>query len=112
MEEPVMNEETEAEFAQRMNVAINEGFMTLGLAIGSKLGLFDLLISFDKPKTSQEIADAGGFKERYIGCNCPFYMHTHACTHVRRSRAHTRTRTHTHTQCVLFLSDKRIVLTW
>ena len=61
------NEETEVAFATRIGQTLNEGFSALGISLGSKLGLFDLMISFDKPKTSQEIADAGGFKERYDG---------------------------------------------
>ena len=65
METVVNHEETEAGFEERMNQALNEGFEALGIALGSKLGLFDLLISFDNPKTSKEIADAGRLKERY-----------------------------------------------
>ena len=58
------HEETESGFAHRLSQSLNDGFSALGTALGSKLGLFDLMISFDEPKTSQEIADAGGFKER------------------------------------------------
>ena len=64
MDASVNHEETEAGFAQRVGQTINEGFTALGITLGSKLGIFDLMISFDQPKTSQEIADAGGFKER------------------------------------------------
>ena len=65
MDAPVVQgEETEAGFAERIGQTINEGFTALGITLGSKLGLFDLMISLGEPNTSQEIADAGGFKER------------------------------------------------
>ena len=67
MEAVANHEETEDGFAKRIGQTLNEGFTALGISLGSKLGIFDLMISFDQPKTSQEIADAGGFKERYDG---------------------------------------------
>ena len=35
-----------------------------GVAVGVHVGLFDVMAQFDKPATSQEIADKGDFKER------------------------------------------------
>jgi len=58
------NEETEVGFEKRMSQTLNAAFTTLGIAVGSKLALFDLLSSFDEYKSSQEIAHAGGFRER------------------------------------------------
>lgn len=60
------HEETEEGFEKRMSQILNAAYTTLGVAVGSKLGLFDLMNSFDEHKTSHEIADAGGFKERYV----------------------------------------------
>ncbi len=76
MEAAVNHEETEAGFAERIGQTLNEGFTALGISLGSKLGLFDLMISFDKPNTSQEIADAGGFKERYDGWSAHVASHS------------------------------------
>ena len=36
-----------------------------GIGIGANLKIFDVIASLGKPATSPEIANAGGFKERY-----------------------------------------------
>ena len=36
----------------------------MGINAGQRLGLFEVLSKFNEPKTSQEIADAKGYKER------------------------------------------------
>ena len=36
----------------------------MGIVAGQRLGLFEVLSKYDKPKTSHEIADAKGYKER------------------------------------------------
>ena len=38
--------------------------VTLSLFVGSKTGLLDKLLSYDEPKTCQEIADDAYLKER------------------------------------------------
>ena len=53
------------------NMVVNS-FPALAVGLGSKLGLFELLATFDSPKTSQEIADAGNFKERFE--HIPFWI--------------------------------------
>ena len=46
-----------------------------GMAVGVHVGLFDVMAQFDEPATSQEIANKGDYKERYIGlcCKSVFY---------------------------------------
>ncbi|XP_072170890.1 S-adenosylmethionine-dependent methyltransferase Rv2258c-like [Diadema setosum] len=59
--------ETIMDFGRRMAETINAGFLTLSIAVGRQTGLFDALGSFrGQPKTSQEIADRAGLKERYV----------------------------------------------
>ena len=64
MEHVGSDTESTEDFDKRMGETLNAGFTSLGVALGSKLGLFDLMGSFDEPMTCQEIADAGRFKER------------------------------------------------
>lgn len=59
--------ETIMAFGHRMAETINAGFLTLSIAVGRQTGLFNVLAGFHgQPKTSQEIADRGGLKERYV----------------------------------------------
>ena len=51
-------------FTQKMNEVVKSGFITLGLALGSRLGLFNTMVQLDGPVTSQQIADAANCKER------------------------------------------------
>ncbi len=54
-----------AAFKAKLTKITISSIPVLSLAVGSKLGLFDLMAQLDKPKTAQEIADAGGFRERF-----------------------------------------------
>lgn len=57
--------ETIMAFGHRMAQTINAGFLTLSIAVGRQTGLFEAMGSFHgQPKTSQEIADRAGLKER------------------------------------------------
>ena len=59
--------ETSEEFVENVKRNLLGGMVGIVVAIGMETGLFDVLISLEgKPKTSQEIADAGNFKERYV----------------------------------------------
>nr|XP_054758031.1 S-adenosylmethionine-dependent methyltransferase Rv2258c-like [Lytechinus pictus] len=59
--------ETIMDFGHRMAQTINSGFLTLSIAVGRQTGLFEAMASFHgQPKTSQEIADRAGLKERYV----------------------------------------------
>ncbi|KAK7104901.1 S-adenosylmethionine-dependent methyltransferase Rv2258c-like isoform X2 [Littorina saxatilis] len=43
-----------------------EGTLALGLALGHELGIFDVIMASPEPMTSQEIAEKGKLKERYL----------------------------------------------
>uniref|UniRef100_A0A914VUA8 Methyltransferase domain-containing protein n=1 Tax=Plectus sambesii TaxID=2011161 RepID=A0A914VUA8_9BILA len=57
------------ELVDKLAATINGGLVSLSLAIGHKLGLFDLLVQetseFNR-KTAQQLADAAGLRERYV----------------------------------------------
>ncbi len=56
--------ETEKMFADRFSEMIFSSVTGLAVAMGIETGLFQVMIATDTPRTSQEIADAGSFKER------------------------------------------------
>jgi ubiquinone/menaquinone biosynthesis C-methylase UbiE len=58
--------ESSAEFEGRIQKIINDGFTVPCIAIGSKMGLFDKMAALGKPVTSEELAEAMGYKERYV----------------------------------------------
>ncbi|XP_077994921.1 S-adenosylmethionine-dependent methyltransferase Rv2258c-like [Glandiceps talaboti] len=58
--------ETSESFGKRMGEIVSNGFTSVGIAVGSATGLFNTMATFKVPKTSQEIADAAGLKERYV----------------------------------------------
>ncbi|PIK39064.1 hypothetical protein BSL78_24091 [Apostichopus japonicus] len=58
--------ETSEDFAARVGKIMVHGFTSFGISLGHEVGLFDVLADMKEPKTSQEIADAGNFKERYV----------------------------------------------
>ena len=57
-------EESEDAFAARIRDMTNASFKTSSLIVGLELGLFDEMGKLGGPKTSQEIADAVGYRER------------------------------------------------
>ncbi|XP_030850727.1 uncharacterized protein LOC586122 [Strongylocentrotus purpuratus] len=60
-------EETAGQFSNRLSGIVEGGLTSLSIAFGVKTGLFDILVEHHHtPMTSQELADAGGFKERYV----------------------------------------------
>lgn len=57
--------ETATEFTSRVTQQLVGGIAGIGLAMGMETGLFDVMISMGgNKKTSQEIADLAGMKER------------------------------------------------
>ena len=56
--------ESESEFTNRIDRVIINGFTTLAISTGFKLGLFDALAKYTTHKTSHEIAADNGLKER------------------------------------------------
>ena len=70
-----MATESEADdFGKKISVITQHGFTALAIAYGSRLGLFEIMVKFSEPKTSQEIADAAGFKERSAICNIDYFL--------------------------------------
>ncbi|XP_071946839.1 S-adenosylmethionine-dependent methyltransferase Rv2258c-like [Antedon mediterranea] len=63
---PGLEKENIELFGFRMGQTVNSGFLLLSIAMGRETGLFDALANFTEPKTSKEIAEATGLKERYI----------------------------------------------
>ncbi|XP_077995021.1 S-adenosylmethionine-dependent methyltransferase Rv2258c-like [Glandiceps talaboti] len=62
-----MNDDDHGEsFGNRMVEIVQHGFASVGIAVGSTTGLFNTMATFDEPKTSREIADTAGLKERYV----------------------------------------------
>ena len=59
-----MAEETALGFSSLVGAKVSDGLLSLAIAVGKDTGLFDVMISFHQPKTCQEIADAGKYKER------------------------------------------------
>ncbi len=59
-------DDSEQEFSSRMTDVAFSGLMCVAIAMGKETGLFEVMIAMDTPKTSQEIADAGKLKERYV----------------------------------------------
>ena len=63
---------TEAEIEALLKQSFFGSLAQHNLLLGAHTGLLDVLHTFDKPATSQEIADAGGCKERYTFCYTMF----------------------------------------
>ena len=57
--------ETQKEFFLRLANVVGDGLLCVSIAMGIETGLFQTMIDLkEEHKTSQEIADAGDFKER------------------------------------------------
>ncbi|XP_033123835.1 uncharacterized protein LOC117122394 [Anneissia japonica] len=62
----ILQKENIQTFGFRMGQTVNSGFLLISIAMGRETGLFDALANFTEPKTSTEIAEVTGLKERYI----------------------------------------------
>jgi hypothetical protein len=58
--------EAESQFAEKMKNTVTSGFVLAGLALGTKLGLFDILAESDDPLTSGALASKAKCKERLV----------------------------------------------
>ena len=54
----------EKSFAQRLWQMGSDTMLVHGIALGSKLGIFDVIADLDQPETAEVIAKKMGFKER------------------------------------------------
>ena len=75
--EPETTCEDDVTKAQAFQTTIQQhvfgGFVTLGLALGSQLGLFDELIKNNAPMTAAKLAEETGCKERYLYSKLKFH---------------------------------------
>ena len=60
---------SEQSFAQSLWKMSSAAMVTHGIALGSKLGLFDVIVELTQPETAQTIADKCGYKERWVKCS-------------------------------------------
>ena len=56
--------ETYEDFNAHLDSIVQGGFITMAISMGVDTGLFGVMCEMDGPKTSQEIADLAGLKER------------------------------------------------
>ena len=56
--------ESEAEFQERMRSMMTSSFSFLGVILGSRLGLFELLSDHKEPMTIADIAQKAGYKAK------------------------------------------------
>ena len=64
-----MTEESTASpkpFSEKMTDILNYGALNLALAIGYRTGLFDVMDTFDTPRTLRAIAEKSALNPRYI----------------------------------------------
>ena len=61
-----MDVETETEFCGRMHECMRHAYVALAIHVGDELGLFEYLASIAEAQTSQEIAIAMAYKERWV----------------------------------------------
>ena len=57
--------ESAADFDARFDQMATGSYNMLAVSLGSRLGLFRLMSSMEKPFTPKELAEAGNFKERF-----------------------------------------------
>ncbi|XP_072037116.1 S-adenosylmethionine-dependent methyltransferase Rv2258c-like [Amphiura filiformis] len=58
--------ETADQFAMKLHGHVMSSYITIGIAFGDRLGLFELMATFDGSKTAGEIATAAKLKGRYV----------------------------------------------
>ena len=54
------------EFSDKMSTILNYGALNLAMGIGYRLKLFDIMDSFERPRTSEDIAHKAGLNPRYV----------------------------------------------
>ena len=59
-------EKEEREFTHKMDTIVSHGYLSLSIAIGSQMGLFDVMATMESPATAGEIAEKAGCKERWV----------------------------------------------
>ena len=54
------------EFSDKMSTILNHGALNLAMGIGYRLKLFDIMDSFERPRTSEDVAHKAGLNSRYV----------------------------------------------
>jgi ubiquinone/menaquinone biosynthesis C-methylase UbiE len=54
------------EFSDKMSTILNHGALNLAMGIGYRLKLFDIMDSFERPQTTEDIAHKAGLNPRYV----------------------------------------------
>ena len=54
------------DFSNKMSTILNHGAVNLAMGIGYRLKLFDIMDSFERPRTSEDIAHRAGLNPRYV----------------------------------------------
>ena len=62
---PTPSVETSAEFEERFSTMASSAYTALGVALGSRLGLFHKMALMEEPWTPLELAEAGNWKDRW-----------------------------------------------
>ena len=62
----IPREETSSEFEERFSAMASSAYTVLGVALGSRLGLFREMALMEEPWTPLELAEAGNWKERWV----------------------------------------------
>jgi len=58
--------DTQNPFAEKMTAILNYSALNLAMAVGYQSGLFDVMDTFDTPRTLEAIADKSELNPRYI----------------------------------------------
>ena len=64
---PKQGAETSAEFEERFSTMASSVYTILGVTLGGRLGLFNKMAAMEEPWTPRELAEAGDWKERWVG---------------------------------------------
>ena len=59
-------EKEERDFTDKMDTIVSHGYLSMSIAIGSQMGLFDVMATMESPATAAEIAEKAGCKERWV----------------------------------------------
>jgi ubiquinone/menaquinone biosynthesis C-methylase UbiE len=57
---------TKISFSEKMIDILNSGAINLAMAIGYRIGLFDVMDTFDSPQSIDDISDRAGLNPRYV----------------------------------------------
>ena len=60
-------EETSAEFEERFSAMSSSAYTLMGVALGTRLGLFHKMTLMEKPWTLRELAEAGNYANPVYG---------------------------------------------